>query len=107
MQFKYMNMKFMLHSRAIGIIINTSFLVGNWPYKASPRPFISNLTTRKLVFTIIPIARECSISTVAERAQHAATSENTCKLKYLYVNTTLHCKRYIASHHSPQIQITM
>ncbi len=32
----------MLHSRAIGIIINTSFQIGNWPYKASLRPFMSN-----------------------------------------------------------------
>ncbi len=32
----------MLHSRAIRIIVNTSFLVGNWPYKASLSSSMSN-----------------------------------------------------------------
>ncbi len=36
----------MLHSRAIGIIENMSFLVGNWPYKVSLRPFMLILKFR-------------------------------------------------------------
>ncbi len=57
----------MVHSRAIGMIVNTRFLVGNWPYKALIWLSLSKAThvkfpTRKLVFTIILIACECSIN---------------------------------------------
>ncbi len=42
-----------LHSRAVGIIINTNFLVGNF--------LVVQFMTRQLVFTIILITHECSI----------------------------------------------
>ncbi len=32
----------MLHSHAIGIIVNTNFLVGNWTWTALERPYMAN-----------------------------------------------------------------
>ncbi len=57
---------FMLHSHAIRMIVNTSFLVGNLTWVALEREshiraLYGQFPTRNLVFTIIPIARECTI----------------------------------------------
>ncbi len=38
----FLDVPVMLHSRAIEIIINTSSLVRNWPYKSSLKPRMSN-----------------------------------------------------------------
>ncbi len=40
----------MLHLRAIGIIVNTSFLVRNGPYKASLRPLIVRISACYVLF---------------------------------------------------------
>ncbi len=68
----------MLHSCAIGIIVNTSFLVGNWPYKASKAVNVQ-FPTRKPVITIIPIARECSITLTTGRCQSSSFQKGKAK----------------------------
>ncbi len=50
----------MLHSRAIGIIINTSCITEIGHIGLSKAVHVQ-FKIRKLVFTIIPISRECSI----------------------------------------------
>ncbi len=74
----------MLHSRAIGIIVNTSFLVVKLEMNGLGEALYGQLPTRKLVFMIIPIARECSINFIF------------IYLNCIYNFHSLHCDAYLS-----------